>query len=52
MVPYPFSHGVYCWGTPIWVSREADDAVLEKTRQELETALNQLTMQADQVLEP
>jgi hypothetical protein len=33
------------------VSREADDAVLEQTRQELETALNQLTMQADQVLE-
>lgn len=51
MVPYPFSRGSYCWGTPIWVSREADDAVLETTRQELETALNLLTRQADQALD-
>jgi lysophospholipid acyltransferase (LPLAT)-like uncharacterized protein len=50
MVPYPFSRGVYCWGTPIWVSREAGDAELESARQELETALNQLTMQADHAL--
>jgi hypothetical protein len=33
------------------VSREADDAELETVRQELETALNQLTMQADHALE-
>jgi len=51
MVPYPFSRGAYCWGTPIWVSREADDAGLEMARQELETALNKLTTQADQFLE-
>jgi len=50
MVPYPFSRGVYCWGTPIWVLREAGDAELETARQELETALNQLTMQADHAL--
>jgi lysophospholipid acyltransferase (LPLAT)-like uncharacterized protein len=50
MVPYPFSRGVYWWGTPIWVSREAGDAELESARQELETALNQLTMQADHAL--
>ena len=51
MIPYPFSRGAYCWGSPIWVSREADHAGLETARQRLETALNQLTIQADQILE-
>ena len=47
MVPYPFSHGVFAYGRPLWVSREADDAALEAARLELETALNQLTDQAE-----
>jgi len=51
MVPYPFSRGVFCWGAPIWVSREADDAGLETARQELETTLNRLTQQADHALQ-
>jgi lysophospholipid acyltransferase (LPLAT)-like uncharacterized protein len=48
MVPYPFSRGAFCWGAPLWVSREADDTALEEMRQQLEAALNGVTMEADQ----
>jgi lysophospholipid acyltransferase (LPLAT)-like uncharacterized protein len=47
MVPYPFARGLYLYGHPIWVSREADDASLEAARLELETVLNRLTDQAN-----
>lgn len=47
MVPYPFSRGVFLWGDPITVSREADDAMLEAARVELEAALNRLTAEAE-----
>ena len=50
MVPYPFSRGLFLYGTPLWVPREADDASLEATRLELETALNRLTEQAEQAV--
>ncbi|CUS40003.1 hypothetical protein COMA2_90182 [Candidatus Nitrospira nitrificans] len=48
MVPYPFSRGLFLYGNPLWVSREADDASLEATRLELETVLNRLTEQAEE----
>ena len=48
MVPYPFSRGLFIYGSPLWVSREADDAALEASRLELETVLNRLTNQAEQ----
>ncbi len=48
MVPYPFSKGLFLYGTPLWVSREADETSLEATRLELETVLNRLTEQAEQ----
>src|SRR6185437_3754651 len=48
MVPYPFSRGLFLYGNPLRVSREADDASLEATRLELETVLNRLTDQAEQ----
>lgn len=47
MVPYPFSRGVFLWGAPIRVSREADDAALETARVELESTLNRLTAEAE-----
>lgn len=50
MVPYPFSKGLFCYGRPLWVSREADEAALESARLELETALNQLTDEAEAVV--
>jgi hypothetical protein len=48
MVPYPFSRGLFLYGDPLWVSREADDGALEAARLELETVLNRLTDQAEQ----
>ncbi len=48
MIPYPFSKGLFLFGTPLWVSREADDVRLEAIRLELETVLNQLTNQAEE----
>ncbi|CUS35200.1 conserved hypothetical protein [Candidatus Nitrospira nitrosa] len=48
MVPYPFSRGLFLYGSPLWVPREADAAMLETLRAELETALNQLTDQAEE----
>ena len=50
MVPYPFSRGLFLYGHPLWVLREADDASLEATRLELETVLNRLTDQAEQAV--
>ena len=47
MVPYPFTRGLFLYGDPLWVSREADDASLEATRLEIETVLNRLTDQAN-----
>lgn len=48
MVPYPFSRGLFLYGSPLWVPREADAAMLETLRAELEAALNQLTDQAEE----
>jgi lysophospholipid acyltransferase (LPLAT)-like uncharacterized protein len=48
LVPYPFGQGVFLWGSPIWVPRDADPAQMEGKRRELETALNRLTAQADE----
>lgn len=51
MVPYPFSRGLFLYGNPMWVPREADETSLEATRLELETVLNRLTEQAEQDVE-
>jgi lysophospholipid acyltransferase (LPLAT)-like uncharacterized protein len=48
LVPYPFSHGLFRWGQPIWVSPDATEADLEAKRRELEAALNQMTAQTDE----
>ncbi len=50
MVPYPFSRGLFLYGEPLWVSREADEDSLEAARLELETVLNRLTDQAEQAV--
>ena len=46
----PFSRGVYIWGEPIHVPRDADEAQMEVLRLELEERLNQLCAQADAAL--
>jgi lysophospholipid acyltransferase (LPLAT)-like uncharacterized protein len=48
ITPYPFSRGVFIWGEPIWVRRDADAAESEARRAELERALNEITDRADQ----
>jgi lysophospholipid acyltransferase (LPLAT)-like uncharacterized protein len=47
MVPYPWSRGLYLWGSPIWVPRDSDEPAMEAARLELQTVLNRLTDQAD-----
>ena len=47
LVPAPFSRGLFIWGEPIWVTREADAAVLEQKRLELKAALDRTTEEAD-----
>ena len=46
----PFSRGVYIWGEPIHVPRDADEAQMEALRLELERRLNQLCAEADAAL--
>lgn len=48
MIPYPFSRGVFIWGDPIRVPKDADRAVLENKRNELEQKLRTITERADQ----
>jgi len=51
MIPYPWSRGLYLWGTPMWVPRDSDEQALEATCLELEAALNRLTDQAEEVVQ-
>jgi hypothetical protein len=50
MVPYPFSWGLFLYGTSIFVSRESDDFALEAHRLALETELNRLTEGAERAV--
>jgi hypothetical protein len=50
MVPYPCSRGLYLWGDPIWVSRDADEQATEAVCVELEAVLNRLTDQAEEAV--
>ncbi len=47
LVPLPFSRGVFVWGEPIAVPRDADPAILEARRREIEDRLIALTADAD-----
>ncbi|MBT3628532.1 MAG: lysophospholipid acyltransferase family protein [Rhodospirillaceae bacterium] len=47
VIALPFSRGVYLWGAPIYVDRDADEEALERARLELEDSLNALTEEAD-----
>ena len=42
-----FGKGIFLWGDPIWVSKDADAAEMERLRLKLENSLNDLTRQAD-----
>ena len=46
----PFTRGVYLWGEPIHVPREADAAAQETARRAIEDALNALSAEADRLM--
>jgi lysophospholipid acyltransferase (LPLAT)-like uncharacterized protein len=46
----PFGRGIYLWGEPLAVPREADAAAREAARLELERRLNALTERADRLM--
>ena len=47
VLPFPFGRGVFLWGEPIYVSKNADDMEMIEKRVELEHALLELTQRAD-----
>ncbi|EKV32499.1 hypothetical protein C882_2578 [Caenispirillum salinarum AK4] len=50
MVPLPFSSGVFVWGQPMTVPREAGEAEIEEFRTALEERMNTLTAEADRLV--
>ena len=50
MLPFPFARGLYLWGEPITVARDADEATIEAARIALEESLNEITGRADAAL--
>ena len=47
MFALPFGRGTYLWGEPIYVAADARGPALEAARADVETALNELTAEAD-----
>lgn len=47
MIPCPFSSGAFCWGEPVYVPAELDEALFEEKRLELQQRLIDLNEQAD-----
>jgi lysophospholipid acyltransferase (LPLAT)-like uncharacterized protein len=47
LLPIPFSRGVFLWGQPVEVPRDADEATMEAARQAIEDGLNAVTAEAD-----
>jgi lysophospholipid acyltransferase (LPLAT)-like uncharacterized protein len=50
LLPFPFGRGVFLWGNPIWVARDAEAAEMDAKRCELESVLNSLTAEADKAV--
>lgn len=49
MICFPFSSGVFVWGDPIHVARNADAAAVAAARQQIEDTLNAVTAEADRL---
>lgn len=47
IVAKPFASGVFLWGEPLEIPKDADDETLERLRQELEARMNALSARAD-----
>ncbi len=50
IVPLPFTRGVFVWGEPIEVARDADPETREQARREVEDRLNALCLEADRLV--
>lgn len=50
VIALPFGRGVFCWGEPITVPRDADDQAVQAAIQKLEAALNGLADDADRAV--
>jgi len=50
VVPLPFSRGVFVWGAPIAVPRNADAGAREAARRQVEDGLNAVTAEADRLV--
>jgi len=49
LLGFPFSKGVFIWGDPIVLAKDANPEAREQARQQLETALNKITAEADRL---
>lgn len=49
LIPAPFSRGIFLWGHPITVERDAKGEDLEAARAAVEEVLNRLTAEADRL---
>ncbi len=47
LIALPFSRGVFIWGEPINVPRDADAQMIEHVRRTIEDSLNRITAEAD-----
>lgn len=50
VLAWPFSRGVFVWGDPVAVPKDADGEALEAARRELEARLNAITGEADRLV--
>lgn len=50
IVALPFTRGVFLWGKPIEVARDADPEARETVRREIEVRLNALCLEADRLV--
>ncbi len=50
LLPMPLSRGVFVWGDPIVIDRNADDATCRTAQLQIETALNAVTNTADRLM--
>lgn len=50
MLLLPFGRGVYVYGSPLYVPRDADDATMERLRDDLEREMVRLAQEADRLI--
>ena len=50
VLAWPFSRGVFVWGAPIALPKDADAAARESARRQLEDGLNAVTAEADRLV--